>query len=103
MRLSKEALSVNLMVRRVGTGSAAFGWEVHNADTASPIHISPDRFSSMEAAYKAGKARLAEFIPKRSMPPGVTANRRWQSRQIGRGVYDMSGIGSDEHTSGPAS
>ena len=74
MRISKEALSVIIVVRRVGVGTARFGWEVHH-DTLGPIHCDPGRFSSMEAAYKAGAARLAEFVPKRSLPPGVTENR----------------------------
>lgn len=88
MRLTKEALSISIVVRRLRLGAMPFGWEVHHADAAAPIHVSPDRFSSMEAAYRAGQARLEEFIPKRSMPPGVTANRQWQARRFGLGNYD---------------
>jgi hypothetical protein len=97
MRTSKELLSLSIVVRRVRVGSAPFGWEVHRVDTAGPIHVAPDRFRSMEAAYRAGQARLAEFIPKRSMPPGVTEKREWEESQIGFGVYDrrMNSQGSD--------
>jgi hypothetical protein len=83
MRLTKEALSVTIVVRRVGRGAAPYGWVVHRVDTDTLIHASPDRFRSMEAAYKAGQARLEEFIPKRSMPPGMTEFREWQASQIG--------------------
>jgi hypothetical protein len=34
------------------------------------IHASPARFGSMDAAYTAGAAQLANFIPKMSAPPG---------------------------------
>lgn len=83
MRTSKEALSICIVVRRVRTGASPFAWEVYRMDTAGPIYLSSDRFSSMEAAYTAGQARLADFIPKRSMPPGVTEHRQWQASQVG--------------------
>ena len=86
-RISKEALAISVVVRRVAIGAAPFGWEVHRAGAAGPIYVSSDRFRSMEAAYKAGQARLEEFIPTRSMPPGVTANRLWQSGQTSVGAY----------------
>jgi hypothetical protein len=63
MRVTKEALAVS--VRRVRIGTTPFGWEVHYAAAAKPIHVSPETFRSMEAAYRAGQARLAEFIPQR--------------------------------------
>jgi hypothetical protein len=101
MRISREALSLSILVRRVGTGAAAFGWEVHNADTVGPMHISADRFSSMEAAYRAGQARLADFITKRSTPTRVTANRRWQSRQVNPDVCGAQATSPDSRTDGP--
>jgi hypothetical protein len=82
MKIRKEALAITIVVRRVGVGAAGFGWEIHH-DTLGVLHIAPDRFDSMEAAYKAGTARLAEFIPKRSLPPGVTENRLRRSNKIG--------------------
>ena len=88
MRVTKEALSFGIVVRRVRVGKAPFGWEVCRADASGPIHVSTDQFSSMEAAYKAGQARLRDFIPKRSMPPGVTENRIWQSHQVGFSFSD---------------
>lgn len=80
-RITKEALGISVIVRRRAKGGhAPFGWEVHGADTAEPLHVSPDRFVSMEEAYGAGKARLNEFIPKRSSYGQGTLNHRWQSR-----------------------
>jgi hypothetical protein len=83
MRLTKEALSVGIVVRRVGVGSAPFGWEIHRLDTMVLAHASPDRYKSMDAAYQAGLARLADFIPRRSLPPGITENRERQSQALG--------------------
>jgi hypothetical protein len=69
MRVSKEALAISVVVRRVRTGAAPFGWEVHHAAALKPIHVSSETFRSMEAAYRAGQARLAEFIPQRRIAP----------------------------------
>jgi hypothetical protein len=84
MRISLEALSVSVFVRRVTTGTAPFRWEVRG-EAAEPIYVSPDRYRSMEAACTAGRARLTEFVPKkRSPPPG-----EWSpSRRIGMDVDD---------------
>ena len=70
-RITKEALSVRVVVRRTDAGASPFRWEVYLEQGAAPLYVSPDRFSSMEAAYNAGQARLKEFIPKRSVPPQV--------------------------------
>jgi hypothetical protein len=90
-RISKEALSISVVVRRrARVGAAPFGWEVHGADTAEPLHVSPDRFTSMEEAYGAGKARLEEFIPKRSTSGDATGNQNWQSNEVEIGVSDAT-------------
>ncbi len=89
MRLTKEALSVRIVVRRAEVGAAPFRWEVYWEEGAEPIHVSPDRFRSMEAAYCAGQARLTEFIPKRSIPPEVMWNRHSESRSFGVSNHDM--------------
>ena len=86
MRITKEVLATNLLVRRVAVGATPFRWEVHSADTAEPLHISPDRFASMEAAYQAGQARLAEFVPKRSLPAEPAGNHRWKANRAGGDV-----------------
>lgn len=94
MRMTKEILSINVVVRRVKVGAAPFAWEVHGIETAEPVYVSPDRYSNMEAAYRAGQARLAEFVPSRRSTPGITdtprpttagvrGNRMWRSRQNG--------------------
>jgi hypothetical protein len=88
MRISKEALATSVVVRRVRTGAAPFRWEVYRAEMTTPIYVSPDRFRSMHEAYQAGQARLADFISKRSMPPGVTENREWQSSQLSPGAQE---------------
>jgi hypothetical protein len=64
VRLSKDALNMSVLVRRVWTGSAPFGWEVRRLDAVGPIYVSPERFRSMQEAYLAGQRRLGEFIPK---------------------------------------
>jgi hypothetical protein len=69
MAVTIEALSTSVVVRRVGRGTAPFGWEIRT-DMDRVIHASPARFGSMDAAYTAGAAQLAGFIPKRSAPPG---------------------------------
>jgi hypothetical protein len=80
MRIPREALFISVVVRRVGVGAAPFTWAIERTDVETLIHLSTDRYRSMEAAYRAGQARLADFIPRRSLPPGITENRRRQSR-----------------------
>jgi hypothetical protein len=63
MRLSKEALSIRVVVRRARRGAAPFIWEINKDSMAEPVYVSPEAFGSMEAAYRAGQARLAEFTP----------------------------------------
>jgi hypothetical protein len=66
MRISKEALAINVVVRRVAIGATPFRWEVHR-DPGAVIHVSTERYRSMDAAYRAGRARLGEFISSRPM------------------------------------
>jgi hypothetical protein len=61
MRLSKEALSTRIVVRRARRGVAPFVWEVNRDSMAAPVYVSPEAFGSMEAAFVAGQARLGEF------------------------------------------
>ena len=56
MRLLKDELNLKVVVRRVATGAAPYGWELHSGDVITPIHLSRARFRSMEAAFKAGQA-----------------------------------------------
>jgi hypothetical protein len=65
MRLSKEALSIKVVVRRARRGATPFIWEINRDSMVEPVYVSPDAFVSMEAAFKAGQARLAEFVPSR--------------------------------------
>jgi hypothetical protein len=83
MRLTPEALATGIVVRRLWRGAAPFWWAVYRIDTAIQIYVSSDRFRSMHLAYRAGQARLAEFLPKRLMPPGIMEHRECQSCWIG--------------------
>ena len=65
MQLSKDELNLKVVVRRVATGAAPYGWELHSGDLIAPIHVSRARFCSMEAAFKAGQAGLAEHVAAR--------------------------------------
>jgi hypothetical protein len=68
MRITKEELSTKVIVRRARRGTAPFIWEINTENRAEPIYVSPDAFGSMEDAYRAGQARLSEFVPSaRSM------------------------------------
>lgn len=64
MRESIDTLFTQVFVRRIGLGAAPFTWEVHG-EAMAPIYVSADRYKSMDEAYEAGQARLAEFIPSR--------------------------------------
>jgi len=68
MRVSKEALALSVVVRRVRVGTAPFAWEVHRAGVPAPVKVSAERYRSMEAAYQAGQASLSSLISKRSRP-----------------------------------
>ncbi len=68
MGLTIEDLSTRVVVRRTGTGARPFRWEVHWAETAVPVFISPSRFANMDAAYREGHARLSEFKPPKRTP-----------------------------------
>jgi hypothetical protein len=68
MRLSKEALSTRIVVRRARRGVAPFVWEVNRDNMAAPMYVSPEAFGSMEAAFVAGQARLREFTSSRPRP-----------------------------------
>jgi hypothetical protein len=73
MRISKEALALSVVVRRVHIGATPFGWEVHRTGASRPVQVSAERFRSMEAAYQAGQACLTDLIVKR--PPLLSGSR----------------------------
>lgn len=75
MRLSKEALSIRVVVRRARRGTAPFVWEINRDNMVEPVFVSHETFRSMESAYSAGQARLMEFVPSpRSLPEDLS----WQ-------------------------
>ncbi len=92
MRITKEALATNIVVRRLWTGTAPFGWHVCRDGAPAPIYASSDRYRSMHDAYLAAQARLDDFVTKRSMQPGVTEYREWQSCQVGADAGRDPGI-----------
>ena len=81
-------LDCKLIVQRVATGSTPYGWEVRGADGITLVYVSTDRFRSMEAAYKAGKAWLAtqpgRRKPGENVVPGLRPSRGGNS-SIDRG------------------
>ena len=58
MRIAWHTFYYSVVVRRVGTGSTPFRWEVQATDGLVPVQISSERFRSMQAAYEAGQAWL---------------------------------------------
>jgi hypothetical protein len=66
MRLTKEELLIRVVVRRARRGAAPFVWEINSENMVEPLYVSPDGFRNMEDAYRAGRARLREFIPPTS-------------------------------------
>ena len=69
MGMTKEELNLSVVVRRVAIGSTPYGWAIHAADAFTPLHISPNRFKGMEAAYKAGHAWLTDYLSSRPQRP----------------------------------
>jgi hypothetical protein len=67
MSLSKDELNLKVVVSRVATGATPYGWELHGGDTVTRVHVSPARFRSMEAAYTAGQAGVAEYMFARQL------------------------------------
>jgi hypothetical protein len=63
MTPENEALSIKVVVRRAGRGTTPFIWEINKDDMLAPILVSPEAFASMEAAYNAGRRRLAALTP----------------------------------------
>jgi hypothetical protein len=81
MRITKEELATKVVVRRGRRGAAPFVWEINKENMAEPIYVSPDGFASMEDAYRAGRARLSEFVSSSSSTPDATGHYPWQSDQ----------------------
>jgi hypothetical protein len=71
MRISKEALSTRVVVRRARRGAAPFVWEINNDTMSEPVYVSPEAFVTMEAAFVAGQSRLAEFTPPQLPTPSL--------------------------------
>ncbi len=56
MRLSKEALSTRVVVRRARRGAAPFIWEINTDSMAEPVCVSPEAYGSMEAFSQSEKS-----------------------------------------------
>jgi hypothetical protein len=65
MRVQKKDLAFWVAVRRAGHGRKPFRWEIHGAETAEPLHLSDEKFTSMASAYVAGQSGLQEFLRSR--------------------------------------
>jgi hypothetical protein len=59
-----------VVVRRLAGGATPFGWEVHSGETIVPLQVSAERFGSMEAAYIAGRSKLADMVPQKRAAAG---------------------------------
>ncbi len=57
MRISKEALSTRVVVRRARRGAAPFVWEINKDTMSEPVYVSPEAFVTMEAAFVAGQSQ----------------------------------------------
>jgi hypothetical protein len=90
MRLTKEDLSIKVVVRRVRRGKTPFVWQINRENAAEPVYISPDGFRSMEDAYRAGQQRLPEFAPSSRLMPVVTNNRLRRTRRPGAKILDQT-------------
>jgi len=89
MRLTKEELSTRVVVRRVRRGAAPFVWEINMESRAEPLYVSPDGFRSMEDAYRAGHARLHEFVPYPRSMQAMTEDQPWRSSQAGTATHEV--------------
>jgi hypothetical protein len=112
MLTSIADINIRIVVRRVGVGATPFGWEVY--DGITPRYASPDRFRSLEAAYSAGQARLAEFLPPKSIKqkqtlilqpvPAMMDDHDWQldandPDETDPNGYDVQEISPSDQTS----
>jgi hypothetical protein len=92
--MSIDCLYTKVIVRRVGVGAAPFAWEVVGAEPGPPLHVSSERFRSMEAAFSAGQDRLAEFLPDLRVHRGERAKPA--SRQAAAPAIDWHADEADE-------
>jgi hypothetical protein len=75
MNFARGMSDYRIIVRRVAIGSAPYrwGWEVREATGNTQVHISPERFRDMEAAYQAGKAWLGAVEPVSGARPATSS------------------------------
>ncbi len=97
MRLTKEALSIKVVVRRAKRGATPFVWEINRDSMVEPVYVSPEAFVSMEAAYSAGQARLAEFVPSPRASVEAMENYHWQSNHRDRAASDAMELNEPSH------
>ncbi len=81
-RLSRDAISTTVVVRRVWRGATPFRWEIYKAEMAEPIHVSAVGFSSMEAAYSSGRAMLTQMLLAQRPAARMPEPDRWHGCQI---------------------
>jgi hypothetical protein len=98
MGSKKDTGDVRVVVRKVALGPAPYGWEVHDASTCVPRHVCPDRFKSMETAYQAGQAWLANFLSstapvRRVRTSGMHTRSVWAGERPALLSPVMDGIG----------
>jgi hypothetical protein len=84
--ITKESLTVSLIVRRVARGAAPFGWEVLRTDMEQVVHASTERFGSMAAAYTAGGCAAGGFHPQKAV--GAPRVKSRFARLVSRGIEE---------------
>ena len=85
MNIDMEVGSLIVVVRRVTKGATPFVWELRRDGEPASLHVSSERYSNMEAAYSAGRARLPDFITKPT-PPSIRS-RSVPAPRVVRDVY----------------
>jgi hypothetical protein len=81
-RLSKDAISTTVVVRRIWRGATPFRWEIYKAEMAEPVHVSAVGFVSMEAAYTSGQAMLKQMLLEQRPAARMPEPDHWHGCQI---------------------
>ena len=68
-------------------------WEINTENRAEPLYVSPDGFRSMEDAYRAGNARLREFVPSPRSMQTMIEDQPWRSTHAGAPALDQAVAG----------
>ena len=96
MPIRRRMLDYRVVVRKVSTGSTPFGWEVRDIDALTPVHVSTERFRSMDAAYRSGQAWLADFSSKPLSGQKTVRSRRKPHEVVSDNAIDAADLRPEE-------